>query len=312
MASVDTFVTLLSANQHATYSYVSALTFLSYDIILTSDLEINYIWGSHWSIVKALYFVVRYYAFISLIPTVALITHVNISHNSSVCKHYHSWTVIGGPLTFILILNMIVTLRVWAIYNRDGRLLVVLIILLLTDIAACLWSAIDYARWVNINVIPMPAPWRGCAFPTPKTDMKSIMLTFLPNFILSVIYLGMTLWKPLRNWAGYGKFTWSSLRNMRRMEPLLLSFAFDGTIFFVLACIAIVLGLVARLMTRGVISNILFPWVLVILSYSGAHLILNLRCRARSSSQTWNDTFSIRYDQNAARSSQWSRTLTSI
>ncbi|KAF8237564.1 hypothetical protein L208DRAFT_1388938 [Tricholoma matsutake] len=71
MASVDTFVTLLSANQHATYSYVSALTCLSYDIILTSDLEINYIWGSHWSIVKVLYFVVRYYAFISLIPMVA-------------------------------------------------------------------------------------------------------------------------------------------------------------------------------------------------------------------------------------------------
>ncbi|KAF8237569.1 hypothetical protein L208DRAFT_486053 [Tricholoma matsutake] len=285
MASVDTFVTLLSANQHATYSYVSALTFLSYDIILTSDLEINYIWGSHWSIVKALYFVVRYYAFISLIPMVALITHVNMSHNSSMyvacsgkflcscskfrCKHYHSWTVIGGPLTFILILNMIVTLRVWAIYNRDGRLLVVLIILLLTDFAACLWSAIDYARWVNINVIPMPAPWRGCTFPTFKTDIKPIIFTsFLPNFILSVIYLGMTLWKLLRNWAGYGKFTWSSLRNMRSMEPLLLSFAFDGTIFFVLACIAIVLGLVARLMTRGVISTILFPWVLVILSYS--------------------------------------------
>ncbi|KAK0463099.1 uncharacterized protein EV420DRAFT_1156069 [Desarmillaria tabescens] len=67
IAAFQAFVNNLYENKKSSYSYVSALSFLTWDIIVSFGDEVNYIWVSQWSIPKLMYFLARYYPFLYLI-----------------------------------------------------------------------------------------------------------------------------------------------------------------------------------------------------------------------------------------------------
>ncbi|KAF8240036.1 hypothetical protein L208DRAFT_1235133, partial [Tricholoma matsutake] len=280
---------------------VSALTFVSYDIIISSGQEIKYVWTSKWSIVKTLYFIVRYYAVINLMRMFAYaVESTLLTLQIFRCRHYYLWTVIAGPSICILILDTILALRLWALYNRRKLLLVVLGILILCESAALCAINVQAQRLAKY-VVPMPAPWRGCASVAPYTAF--VLLAYVPNLVLSVLFLGMTLWKLfVENRELHDRLIWKNLRDMEAMEPLLLAFVRDGTIFFALCnhvSVAAVFGLLCRLTVAGVVSAAYYPWILVIFSYSGSHLVLNLQAAGeRNSSQTWQETWSTQYNQD--------------
>ncbi|KIM36144.1 hypothetical protein M413DRAFT_31898 [Hebeloma cylindrosporum] len=295
-AAAEEFFKLLTEDRHATYSYVSALAFISYDIILSFSRETKYIWGSKWSAVKALYFVVRYYAVINLIPIVAIWTRTSpgLIIESSRCKSYFYWTIIAGPSIFIVTLDGILMLRVWALYNRSKPLFVVLLILVLADFGAALFSVVEFARTLAENVVRAPDPWRGCSSTAPNT--KTILLAYVPNFALSLLFLAMTLWKLFQNQKMFGDVSWTNLRDLKGMSPLLVAFVRDGSIFFALACLAGFLGLMATYVVHGVIASVFYPWTLVIYSFSGAHLVLGLRAAGKEDTdQTWDATMSAHH-----------------
>jgi len=294
-AALQQFIVALGANQRTTYSYVAALTFLAYDIILSFSQEVKYIWRSKASPITVLYFIVRYYSLITIIAIVGIFTHVNVPIH--VCKQYFLWTIIGGPSVFIITLDLILLLRVFALYDRSKRLFSILLVLVLGDFAAALWGAIKLAKALAAKVMLIPAPWRGCVTAVP--DMKYILTCYVPNYTLSLLFLAMTLWKLLENHQDvYGKFTWKSLRNMDNMSPLLFAFVRDGSVFFALASVATFLGLIASFMVHGPIQAAFFPWTLAMYSYSGAHLVLNLRAAGTkgNADQSWNETLSYRPD----------------
>jgi len=283
-----------TANQRNTYSYAAALTFCAYDTMLSFGQEITYVWGSKWSPVKALYVIVRYYAIVNLIALVAIYTSIDLS--IKVCQRFALWIIPGGLFIFVVSLDAILLLRVFALYKCNKQVFTVLLMLLLAEFVAVLWASISMARHLAANIIVMPSPWQGCTSELPT--LKLVLVPFVLNYTLSLLFLAMTVWKLLANHQHlHGKLTWKTLHNLDNVSPLLLAFVRDGSIFFALASVTTFLGLIVPFMVNGPTKATFLPWTLALYSYSGSHLILDLRAAGTKGNggSTWNDALSSQY-----------------
>ncbi|KIM36142.1 hypothetical protein M413DRAFT_31896 [Hebeloma cylindrosporum] len=310
------------------------LDILSYDIILSFSQETKYIWESKWSAVKVLYFLVRYYAVINLIPIIAIWTRTSPGLSIAVYV-IHSFMVLSDAHLSSLQMQELLLLdhycRSIHIYRGSGRhfdaaclgtiqsqqdiirdtlhsgacrfwgesiyslvsSLVASSGILSTDFAikGTLFAVVRYTKGLAANVVQAPTPFRGCSSTDPIS--KTIILAYVPNFALSVLFLAMTLWKLFQNQKMLGDVSWTNLRDLKGMSPLLIAFVRDGSIFFAQACLAGFLGLVSTYVVHGVIASVFYPWTLVIYSFSGAHLVLDLRAAGKEgTSQSWDATMS--------------------
>ncbi|KAL6304074.1 hypothetical protein BKA93DRAFT_307468 [Sparassis latifolia] len=57
----------LFALQRTYYSSVAALAWLIFDIVITLDQEVEFIWKARWTFPKCLYLVTRYYGLFNLV-----------------------------------------------------------------------------------------------------------------------------------------------------------------------------------------------------------------------------------------------------
>lgn len=85
---------------------------------------------------------------------------------------------------------------------------------------------------------------------------------------------------------------------MGSMPPLLVAFVRDGSIFFALSAANTLLKIITTVEAHKMQQPAFFPWLQVVDSYAGAHLILRLRAAGMKSNvhQTWNETLSYRAD----------------
>ncbi|TFK32625.1 hypothetical protein BDQ12DRAFT_479687 [Crucibulum laeve] len=91
---------------------------------MTLGMEIDFVWASNWSLMKVLFLIQRYLPFFD---TVWLVLHHQLGHDLSgpACHRIYQasgWMYIVGFATSELIL----TLRAWAVWNRDRRLSITL------------------------------------------------------------------------------------------------------------------------------------------------------------------------------------------
>ncbi|PFH47453.1 hypothetical protein AMATHDRAFT_67702 [Amanita thiersii Skay4041] len=108
----------------ASYADVASLVLLTFDYLLTLSLEIKYVWFSRWSIIKVLYFVMRYVPFF----TMACVVLLDIPGRSpEACKKLME-TCCYGVLIAVFAAEAILTLRIWAIYLRNCKMAVLLLV----------------------------------------------------------------------------------------------------------------------------------------------------------------------------------------
>lgn len=115
----------------------------------------------------------------------------------------------------------------------------------------------------------------------------------VPNLTLALVFLGLTLWKLFQTQRSLnGSFTLKKLRELDSVSPILMAFVTDGSVFFALIAAALVVGMIPSFAVSGPIQSAFLPWTMAFYSYSGAHLVLNLRSRVlgKSATPTWNDT----------------------
>ncbi|PBK92598.1 hypothetical protein ARMGADRAFT_1080658 [Armillaria gallica] len=252
IAAFQAFVKNLYDNKKSSYSYVSALSFLTWDIIVSFGDEVNYIW---------------------------------------VCQAYWYWSLIGGPSFVIIILDVILLLRVFSLYNRNRWLLTFMVLFVVGDATGALYACSRLAMDLAAGVYSVPAPWQGCTAPVPKFGF--VLSAYVPNLTLALVFLGLTLWKLFQTHRSLnGSITLKKIRELESVSPLLMAFVTDGSVFFALIAAALVVGMIPSFAVNGPIQSAFLPWTMAFYSYSGAHLILNLRSRVlgESATPTWNDT----------------------
>ncbi|KAK0236795.1 hypothetical protein EDD85DRAFT_952734 [Armillaria nabsnona] len=305
IAAFQAFVKNLYDNKKSSYSYVSALSFLTWDIIVSFGDEVNYIWVSQWSIPKLIYFLARYYPFLYLIGANIMSLATDIPKRLYVMASTFKGLLLiaivlavkptahpsGGPSFVIIILDIILLLRVFSLYNRNRWLLTFMVLFVVGDATGALYACSRLAIDLAAGVYSVPAPWQGCTAPVPKFGF--VLSAYVPNLTLALVFLGLTLWKLFQTHRSLnGSITLKKLRELESVSPLLMAFVTDGSVFFALIAAALVVGMIPSFAVNGPIQSAFLPWTMAFYSYSGAHLILNLRSRVlgESATPTWNDT----------------------
>jgi len=294
MSSLEEFVNVLTINHGTTYSLASVLTLCTYDMLLSLGKEVTYIWPSRWSAPKILYIIVRYYGFIILIS----ITWGNSFSNPSLdfCRKYFLWTIAGGIPVFVGALDFILFLRIYALYNGNKLVTGPVFLLVIADIIGVTWGSTVAGIRTGERVVTNPAPWRGCATDASKKMLAKIVITFTLNQMLSLLFLLLSLWKMFKDYEDQsGRLTWRRISDVKTLSPLLFAFVRDGSLYFALTSVAEFLLILATLVVQGPVRKAMIPWVLFLLSHSGAHLILDLRAAGAegNTDMTWNQTPSL-------------------
>jgi len=123
-----------------------------YDSLLTLDDEIKYIWRRRFNFVSFAYLISRYYAMCNFI--LQIVANFSVAFDISKCKRYVPFQMLGQGIPLIAISNMIIGLRVYALYGRNKYIAVIL--------PTCIIAEISVSIWVysipSIHPVTLPGP----------------------------------------------------------------------------------------------------------------------------------------------------------
>ncbi|KDQ50438.1 hypothetical protein JAAARDRAFT_42093 [Jaapia argillacea MUCL 33604] len=250
------------AAQIATYSSVSALAFLVWDIFLTFGNEVEYIWKQRWgSPAKSLFLYTRYFSVIAqailLVPRTDL-PHTLPSHHRS-CRSWFIFKSVAFQSMFSC-LGVILMLRVYALYNRARWVRSILQTILSFETLVLL--PVYCAIFPLLELDEMCEPR--------KSSMSRLYFHLLSGIIVTVqvTFLILTLIKPV---VSMQMSDWRY-----RIPSIILVVARDGAWVFGLMIGLVLLSQIFDIFVWPLYRDLAFTWVLTIISFSGSRLILNL------------------------------------
>jgi len=236
-------------------SSVAALTLLLWDILITVDDEVKFIWPKPWTLTKFLYFYSRY------VPLMVQVSILFVGTDLSAALHFtphdcYIWQVYQGiaVLSIVGTVDVILMLRVVALYHGYPpmrTILVLLYILELVGMSVGIGLAVPGIRYDEIclvtDVPPSLAVYGGAA------------ISF------QVIVFVLTVWK-----------FFEAVRSGWGDVPIILLLMRDGTWAFVLL-MAVYIGQASLYgLKNRALSGVLFGWLLTAFSFSGYRILLNL------------------------------------
>jgi len=248
---------LTSRDTALKYSTLSAFTCLLYDHVLKSGSEVELIWSHRWSFGKALFIFTRYFALFAILFGVSVM--FNDSLTDKFCQEYLFWEIAS---TFIASLSadIILLLRIYAVYERNSKILAVVVTLCAAESLCIL--LIGFLR------VPVEGTLRSIGSTDCfATDIPHIyFLLWVPALLFQTVLCTLMLYKA---WRTY-KDDWKS--------PLLSLIIRDSILYFLTIFTVYLLNCLLYALTPA-IAGVARMWVLAIPCVLGAQLLLNMRER---------------------------------
>jgi len=240
------------------YGAYAGLTFATCEMILTLRTESTYIWknspGS--TLVKLLYLLSRYFAFAVHVTNTVLVTLVN--KYPIIPAHLCRIAIIyQGAVLFVMfgILDVILMIRVYALYNRPTYLAVIFLCLL-----TC--------RFFVPSIMSYRGLPRKRFTPTClviSAGSKAPLYVFAGGeLFVQLVVVGLTVARHI--WAtrsGWG-------------NPLFSLLSRDGSMVFLGIAVGMVAIIVVYLKPAD-FSHMVFPGLVIIMSSAGCRLIINMQ-----------------------------------
>ncbi|KAJ8461777.1 hypothetical protein ONZ45_g18178 [Pleurotus djamor] len=187
----------LSIAQRTSYSLIAFACLLLYDHIITLSDEIQYVWSTPWGLGKLLFFLTRYIPYLDIISGVwRYMGPPTMSHDLCIVLNQVSgWICVAG----LLIAEVIMVLRVWAIYNQSRKMGVFLVIAALTCIII---GGIMYGVFVKSTAIDTSSGFReltslrGCHF---SAESNTSYISFLLLMTFEMLMLLLTILKGIND-----------------------------------------------------------------------------------------------------------------
>ncbi|KAI0048459.1 hypothetical protein FA95DRAFT_1038106 [Auriscalpium vulgare] len=247
----------LQAERIVDYSSVAALAFLIWDVLITLDDEVEYIWrkpNRYWA--KWLYLFVRYFAVMIQIALLFVGTEIaaSLHYGPHACV---SWYIFQEVTTQVLIasVEIILMIRVHALYDRNRAVTATLLLLFLAENITMIATLVAVAQDVQMNsyCVVLHTPHR--------------LLLFAIAFVLfeTMLFI-LTLFKFIRAFqTGWGR------------TPVITLLMRDGTWAFALIFATLCVNGAFYLGTTSPLTSVAFPWLISIEAFAGSRLILNMQ-----------------------------------
>jgi len=168
------------------YAYVAAIALLIYDYLLTIYAEITLVWYSPWTYTKVLFLLTRYLP----MANAYFILYDQLFLNTSADLCPKTFIVNIWLLTFgIISAEIILMVRTWAVWNRDRRIGLILVINLVGGVIS---STVGAGLFMDsVTSLPSPYPgFRGCFFSgTVKYLVQSIMTLVVMDAVVLILMM---------------------------------------------------------------------------------------------------------------------------
>ncbi|KAF9234647.1 hypothetical protein BU15DRAFT_65501 [Melanogaster broomeanus] len=182
------------------FTCVVVVTAVVYDFILIFPSEIDYVWKRPWSWVSTMFIFVR-------LSFRSRLLRAEANHRRTVFYLLMSWTIV----VFLGVMDVLMILRIYAMYNRSRRILVILLviyILVVVNLAVTTTLYTTTATYVSVTTGSL-ANYKFCVM-THEAAFLATILPFIPQFILSVLLCSLVV----------GKFVRESLRMHQAVKRL--------------------------------------------------------------------------------------------
>ncbi|KAF8904436.1 hypothetical protein CPB84DRAFT_673932 [Gymnopilus junonius] len=267
-------------------SSVAALTFLLWDILITMDDEVKYIWSRAWSYTKCIYFFVRY------LPVMVQISILFIG--TELTPHFHFtphdcyiWQIYQGVAasSVVVTVDTVLILRIHALYHGHlaiRRVVGVFFLLEIVGMVVGLALSLPGVTFDNLClVVHVPGP---------------LILYGASSIVFQSFLFSLTVYKYMQA----ARSGWGDV-------PLIILLMRDGTWAFFLLFVVYVgqIGLYALPKDKDPFAGVLFGWLLTAFSFSGYRILINLNHLAENTNGSQNRTSNIhRTDTNIQFSTQ--------
>ncbi|KAJ7287285.1 hypothetical protein C8J57DRAFT_1283426 [Mycena rebaudengoi] len=235
---------------------VGALAFLLYDICITFDDEVKFVWPKPWTLMKLLYFFIRYFPLcVEISITLIGSPHITPQFHFSP-RDCFVWQVFQGIATILIVMTVdyILILRVYALYHSGWTMRRTIICLFGLEIAGmCV----------------------GFGLSLPTIEFDDICLV---THISSTLLIGgsILLFQSFLFALTAVRFV-SALREGWGGTSIVSLIMRDGTWAFILI-FAIMVGEASSLyaLKNDALSGVFFGWLLTGFSFAGYRVLLNL------------------------------------
>lgn len=254
-----------------TYADVAACAMIVYDYMLTFRMEVDLVWKSKWNVVKILFLFQRYMPFADVCY---LSVYRQLAFNLSDVDC--TWLMHTTGFMFItgfLASEALLSIRVFALWNRDIRLAIFLPILFVAVFAPAYYAMYLYVHSIQVAIPPFPG-FHGCFV---VGASEAVIWTWALLMVWNTITLALIMIPGIKSrYAG----TNSTLANIIYRDG-----AFYYIYLFIFSSLNIVLSLTLVPAKRPLIASLERG----LHSILASRVILHMREQARAQPECYED-----------------------
>ncbi|KAF9555958.1 hypothetical protein CPC08DRAFT_109341 [Agrocybe pediades] len=144
------------------YTRIVANVIIFYDYLVTLEEEVRLMWRGKWSLVKILFFVIRYYGLLGAIFSLYSILTPFLTNKVSM--RIVQWDIITAFLATLLT-EAVLIIRLYALYNRSRKLLTFMLLCYAATTSCSAWiMSQDIVAGIASIVVRLPGT-ATCTFP---------------------------------------------------------------------------------------------------------------------------------------------------
>ncbi|KAK7687598.1 hypothetical protein QCA50_008812 [Cerrena zonata] len=203
------------------------------------------------------------------------------------CVSFTWISTLAGPAIFTTTINIILSLRLYALYSQSRIVAALLSTLVFAEFVLETYSCIAASVGTTRLDPPLGLPWTGCLFvPQTSSGARDTLLAWVSCLVVSMTFFLLMVYKFIIMIAwrkNDSRFIQTSNNDQSPAATLLDIFVRDGTLYFFLIFCTVLLTTVFNNVTP-LKQNVMVPfsWMIAIYSLAGSGLILNLRTAART------------------------------
>ncbi|KZV76459.1 hypothetical protein PENSPDRAFT_420522 [Peniophora sp. CONT] len=210
------------------YFFLAAATLLYYDHLVTLPTEVQVIWKRKKTYVTYLFFFIRYYALLAVV--VVAFAYFSPALTREMCAKWMYFLPLGIAMPLSLFPAILMSIRVYALYNRNKLILLGLFTYLAMQTGAGLW------QYTVRGATPAPLPmdnyeYHFCIYLPPKRigHLSSMYVTMELVFdsIIFILTVTRTMYVHTRTAAPV-----PNAPRKYRKASLLVSLGRDGAFYF--------------------------------------------------------------------------------
>ncbi|KAH8828654.1 hypothetical protein DL96DRAFT_1595285 [Flagelloscypha sp. PMI_526] len=243
--------------------YLSSLSILIWDWLLTLNLEIRLVWPNKLSLGKVLFFLTRYLPFVDILVGLVFTHTADAGTDSRECKIFYGW-VIWLEVIGINLVQVVLILRTWALYGRNKWVLAGLLVLLLATVVFC-----GTTDQILVNSIVWAGPTftgiSGCVVRSADNLRGRLAGNYISVLALETIILLVLMFRAAK------------LKKVSPGSPLITIIYQDGLIFYFFVFVISIVNVVTVFTVPQAYCAVLILFQRAIHSVAASRILLNIR-----------------------------------